>query len=151
MKNKYLSFLVVLLITLMSFSKSSSAYQTECVRIQTDGHIVIKIWDTKAGNSYTLEQSRKDAVHALLFLGISGNNGCTTQEPLLKNAQDIANFQKFEKEFFSKYGRWLLLTDRYAYETSLPEGISEKNCKAYQVTISINGLKHYLKEHKIIK
>lgn len=151
MKNKHLSFLVIILITLMSFSKSSTTYQTECVRIQSDGHIVIKIWDTKAGNSYTLEQSKKDAVHALLFLGISANNGCTTLEPLLKNSQDIANFQKFEKEFFSKDGRWLLLTYRYAYKTSLPEGISEKNWKAYQVTISIKGLKHYLKEHKIIK
>ena len=151
MKNKYLSFLLLALITLMSFSKSSNSYQTECVRIQTDGYIVIKIWDTKAGKSYTLEQSRKDAIRALLFLGISGNNGCTTQEPLLKNALEIANFQKFEKEFFSKDGRWLLITYKYAYETSLPEGISEKNWKAYQVTISINGLKHYLKENKIIK
>jgi hypothetical protein len=135
----------------MSFSKSSTTYQTECVSIQTDGYITIKIWDTKSGKSYTLEQSKKDAIRALLFLGISGNNGCTTQEPILKNAQDIANFQKFENDFFSKDGRWLLLSSRYAYEISLPEGISEKNCKAYQVTISINGLKHYLKEHKIIK
>ena len=78
----------------MSFSKSSITYQTECISIETDGYVVIKIWDTKAGKHYKSEQSRKDAVHALLYSGISGNKGCTTQEPLLKKTADIENFQK---------------------------------------------------------
>ena len=65
MKNKYLSFLVIILVLLMSFTRISTTYQTECVSIQTDGYTSIKIWDTKAGKSYKPEQSRKDAVHAL--------------------------------------------------------------------------------------
>jgi hypothetical protein len=151
MKNKYLSFLVVLLIALMSFNKSSTTYQTECVSIQTDGYTTIKIWDTKAGKSYKPEQSRKDAVHALLFSGISGSKGCTTQEPLLKKSEDIENFQKIEKAFFSKNGKWVLYTRSSSTETTLPEGIGEKNWKGYQVAISKDALKKYLEEQKIIK
>ena len=151
MKNKYLSFLVVVLITLMSYSKNSTTYQTECVSIQTDGYITIKIWDTKAGKTYKPEQSRKDAVHALLFSGISGSKGCTTQEPLLKKSEDIENFQKVEKEFFSKNGKWVLYTRSSSIETTLPEGIGEKNWKVYQVAISRDALKKYLEEQKIIK
>jgi hypothetical protein len=151
MKTKNLSILVILLITLMSFSKSSTAYQTDCVSIQTDGYIVIKIWDTKAGKSYKSEQSRKDAVHALLFSGISGSKGCATQEPLLKKTEDFENFQKIEKEFFSKNGRWVLYTRSSSIETTLPEGIGEKNWKVYQVVVSKGGLKKYLEDQKIIK
>ncbi|WP_396185525.1 hypothetical protein [Flavobacterium sp.] len=135
----------------MSFSKSSTAYQTDCVSIQTDGYIVIKIWDTKAGKSYKSEQSRKDAVHALLFSGISGSKGCATQEPLLKKTEDFENFQKIEKEFFSKNGRWVLYTRSSSIETTLPEGIGEKNWKVYQVVVSKGGLKKYLEDQKIIK
>jgi hypothetical protein len=124
----------------MSFSKSSTAYQTDCVSIQTDGYIVIKIWDTKAGKSYKSEQSRKDAVHALLFSGISGSK-----------AEDFENFQKIEKEFFSKNGRWVLYTRSSSIETTLPEGIGEKNWKVYQVVVSKGGLKKYLEDQKIIK
>ena len=151
MKNKYLSFLVVLLIALMSFNKSSTTYQTKCVSIHTDVYITIKIWDTKAGKSYKPEQSRKDAVHALLFSGISGSKGCTTQEPLLKKTEDIENFQKIEKAFFSKNGKWVLYTRSSSTETTLPEGIGEKNWKVYQVAVSKDALKKYLEDQKIIK
>ena len=135
----------------MSFSKSSTTYQTECFSIQTDGYIIIKIWDTKAGKSYKPEQSRKDAVHALLFSGISGSKVCSTQEPLLKKTEDIENFQKIEKDFFSKNGKWVLYTRSSSTETTLPEGIGEKNWKVYQVAISRDALKKYLEEQKIIK
>lgn len=144
-------FLVILLITLMSFSKSITTYQTECISIKTNGYVVIKIWDAKGGKHYKPEQSRKDAVHALLFSGISGSKGCTTQEPLLKKSEDIENFQKIEKAFFSKNGKWVLYTRSSSTETTLPEGISEKNWKVYQVAISRDALKKYLEEQKIIK
>jgi hypothetical protein len=135
----------------MSFTRTSTTYQTECVSIQSDGYITIKIWNTKAGKSYKPEQSRKDAVHALLFSGISGSKGCTTQEPLLKKSDDIENFQKIEKEFFSKNGKWVLYTRSSSTETTLPDGIGEKNWKVFQVAISRDALKKYLEEQKIIK
>lgn len=151
MKNKNLLFLVISLITLMSFSKSSNTYQTECLSIQTDGYAVMKIWDTKSGKNYKPEQSRKDAVHALLFSGISGSEDCTTQEPLLKKTEDIENFQKIEKEFFSKNGKWMLYTRSSSIETTLPKNIGDKNWKVFQVAISRDELKKYLENKKIIK
>jgi hypothetical protein len=148
---KNISFLVVLLIVLMSFSKTSNTYQTECISIQNDGNIIIKIWDTKAGKYYKPEQSRIDAVHALLYSGVSGSQGCITQEPLLKKKEDIENFEKIEKMFFSKNGEWALYTRSSSNETTLPVGIGKKNWKVYQVAISKDALKKYLEEQKIIK
>lgn len=67
----------------MSFAKIGNDYQTECISLETDGYISIKIWNTKEGKSYKAEQARKDAIHAILFAGIAGSNGCTTQTALL--------------------------------------------------------------------
>ena len=135
----------------MSFSKSSTNYQTECISIETDGYVLIKTWDTKAGKHYKPEQSRKDALHALLYSGISGNKGCTTQEPLLKKTEEKENFQKIEKEFFSRDGRWVSYTRSSSIQTTLPEGIGKKNWIVYQVAISKDELKKYLEEKNIIK
>lgn len=151
MNNKNLSTLVILLITLMSFSKSSTAYQTECISIKTVGYVSIKIWDTKAGKHYKPEQSRKDALHAILYSGISASKECTTQEPLLKKTEDIENFKKIEKEFFGRDGKWVSYTRSSSIQTTLPEGIGEKNWKVYKVAISKDELKKYLEEKNIIK
>ena len=98
--------IIILQIIAYSFSTSQRSYQTECVSLETDGYLTIKIWDTKKGKSYTQEQARKDGIHALLYAGIPGSNGCTTQKPLLSNEEDITKFQKIEVDFFKKNGIW---------------------------------------------
>ena len=100
--------LVLVGITIMSFTSFNNTYQTECVSLETDGYIVVKIWDTKAGKSYKPEQARKDAIHALLYSGIAGSNGCTTQNALLKKTEEFEKFKQIEKEFFGKNGNWVM-------------------------------------------
>ena len=52
--------LAVSSIMLLSFASNKQNYQTECVTIETDGYIIIKIWDTKKGAKYKPEQARKE-------------------------------------------------------------------------------------------
>ncbi len=54
-------------LMLLSFIANNRTYQTECVSIETDGYVTIKIWDTKKGIKYKSEQARKDAIHSILF------------------------------------------------------------------------------------
>nr|WP_315193449.1 hypothetical protein [uncultured Flavobacterium sp.] len=151
MKYKQLSFLVILLITLMSFNKNSNSYQTECISLETDGYISFKIWDTKQGKSYKIEQARKDAIHAVLYAGIAGSNGCSTQTALLDKSEDIDKFKKIENEFFSSKGKWAQYTRSSSIETTLPANLSVKNWKVYQVSVSKDALKKYLEEKSILK
>jgi len=144
-------FLIVLSsLFLFSFSNGRS-FQTECVSLETDGYVTIKIWDTNKGKSYNLQQARKDAVAAILYSGISGTNGCSTQSPILNKAEEQQNFKSIEKKFFSRNGKWIVFTRSSAVETTLPNSLGDKKWKVYQVSVSRNELRKYLEEQKIIK
>lgn len=134
-----------------SFISSNVNYQTECVSIDTDGYIIIKIWDTKKGINYKREQARKDAIHSLLFSGISGINVCATQPPILNKIEEQDNFKSIEKSFFSSNGQWAKFTTSSATETTLPLSLGDKNWKVFEVKVSKNELRKYLVDLKIIK
>ena len=110
MKIAILLFTLTLLSAGITSSKKSNYYQTECVSLETDGYVTIRIWNTKKGLKYKLEQARKDAIHSILFIGIAGGNGCSTQPPLLTSMDDQSSFEKVEKSFFSSKGNWSRFT-----------------------------------------
>ena len=143
--------LILCSLTLLSFSSKNRTYQTQCVTIETDGYIIIKIWDTKKGSHYKAENARKDAVNAILYSGIAGNKGCSTQLPILNKAEEQEEFKSIEKSFFTRNGKWSTYSRSAAAETTLPLRLGEKNWKVYQVSVSINQLRKYLEGKKIIK
>ena len=153
MRKNILQALIIVMSSLMllSFASNNRNYQTECVTIETDGYVTIKIWDTKKGAKYKLEQARKDAIHAILFSGISGGNGCSTQAPILNKSDEQESFKTIEKNFFAKNGKWSMFTRSSATESTLPASLGLKNWKVYQVSISKNELRKYLEDQKIIK
>ena len=152
MKKIHTIYITLLITILSSFGiKNNRNYQTECVTIETDGYLTIKIWDTKKGAKYNSEQARKDAVDAILFSGISGGNGCATQYPILNKTEEQENFKSIEKSFFAKKGKWSMFTRSSATETTIPANLGVKNWKVFQVSISKNELRKYLEEQKIIK
>jgi hypothetical protein len=138
-------------IILLSFTPNNVSYQTECVSLENDGYITIKIWDAKKGNNYKPIQARKDAIHSILYSGISKANSCSTQLPILNKTEEQENFQTIQKNFFEKKGSWASFTRSSVTETTLPTFIGNKNWKVYQVSISKNELRKYLEDQKIIK
>ena len=153
MRKNILQALIIVMssLLLLSFANNNRNYQNECVTIDTDGYLIIKIWDTKKGAKYKPAQARKDAIHAILFSGISGGNGCSTQPPILNKTDEQENFKTIEKSFFAKKGKWSMFTRSAATESTLPANLGIKNWKVYQVSISKNELRKYLEEQKIIK
>ncbi len=148
--------LLILLINLLIYhplfsQKSTLNYQIECVTLETDGYITLKIWDTKKGAKYNIEQARKDAIHAILFSGVSSSSGCVTQPPLLSKTEEKENFNSIQKTFFSKNGKWAILTRSSATGTTLPDNLGGENWKVYQVSVSKSELRKFLEEQKIIK
>ncbi len=131
--------------------KNNINYQTECVTVETDGYIVLKIWDVRKGAKYKPEQARKDAIHAIMYSGISGSGNCITQIPILNTAAELEKFKLIEQDFFSKKGNWTYFTRSSTTETTIPNQLGNKNWKVYQVSISKNELRKYLEDQKIIK
>jgi hypothetical protein len=143
--------IVGICVLLFSFTIKNRNYQTECVTIENDGYVTIKIWDTQKGTKYLPEQARKDAIHAILYSGISSGTGCATQPPILNKTEAQENFKSIEKSFFSKKGKWSMYTRSSTTETTLPNNLGKEIWKVYLVTISKNELRKYLEEQKIIK
>lgn len=151
MKNIILLFFSLTIFLWPTFAQKQFAYQVECISVENSGSVSIKIWNTKKGKRYSQQQARKDVVHAILFSGVPGNNGCVTQKPLLSNPQSNEAFKKIENDFFSKNGEWSKFTREASVSTTLPQQIGNKKWKVYQVSISKDLLRKYLEEHKIIK
>ena len=126
-------------------------YQIECISLETDGYISLKIWNPKSGNSYKSVQAQKDAIHSILYTGIAGTNGCTTQRALLNCSEEIEKFKKIKKEFFNAKGKWILFTRSSEIETTLPTNISDKKWKVYKVSVNKDAIRKYLEENQIIK
>jgi hypothetical protein len=152
MKKIHTIYLTLIVTILSSFGiKNNRTYQTECVTLETDGYVTLKIWDTKRGAKYQPEQARKDAINAILYSGVSSGGGCATQPPILNKSDEQENFKAIEKNFFAKNGKWSMFTRSSATESTLPASLGLKNWKVYQVSISKNELRKYLEDQKIIK
>jgi hypothetical protein len=151
MKKFILLFFSLTILILQSFAQRQFAYQVECISVENSGSVSVKIWNTKKGKKYSQLQARKDAVHAILFSGVPGNNGCITQKPILSTPESIEAFKKIENDFFSKNGEWSKFTREASISTTLPQQIEDKKWKVYQVSISKDLLRKYLEEQKIIK
>lgn len=147
--SKIIASLCVLTFFFLSFTFSS--YQVECISTSSEGTVVMKIWDAQKGKKYNLEQAQKDAIHSVLFSGVSSTNGCIPLKPLLSKQEEISNFQKIEKDFFSTSGSWAKFVRTSTTETTVPEKIGKKNWTVYQISITRDLLRNNLIELKIIK
>jgi hypothetical protein len=145
------SIVVLLILFSCSFITNARNYQIECVSVQSEGYVTVKIWDLKKGKSYTYQQAQKDAVKSILKSGIPGINRCSMQPPLLSNSEEQKKFKKIEKKFFSNNGKWMDFTRSSTSVTSLPEIVGEKRWAVYQVSVSREALRKYLVEQNIIQ
>jgi len=102
-----------------------------------------------------LNQAKRNAVHAVLFKGVSGNNlGCTSKSPLVVDKTYNDNFDYFEDFFYN--------TSQYNKYVTAPSGVAElsetfkvKSKKNYRVTyimsIDVDQLRKKLEFDNIIK
>jgi hypothetical protein len=151
---KNMSKIIVIVLSsfmLLSFTSNKNSYQIQCINLDTDGYVILKIWNTQKGTKYIVEQAYKDAIDAILFSGLASEKGCTSQPPILNEQTEKEKFKIIQKQFFSKNGKWSTFAKSAKTETTLPTNLGIKNWKVYQVAISKNELRKYLEEEKIIK
>jgi len=98
-----------------------------------------------------LNQAKKNAIHAVLFKGIAGNNlGCTAKEPLIENGVYNDNFEYFEDFFYN--------TRQYNQFSTSPSGSAESSEKlkrkmnrvTFIISVNVDELRKKLEYDKII-
>lgn len=142
------SLLLVLLalstLTLSAKKKSTEQFQydIECAANGIHGTYVVRVWTySKKAKSVTLEQSKRDAVHGVIFKGFAGVNGCQSQRPLIRQAGAETENADYFKMFFKDGGEYM----KYAATT---QGTQEvvKVGKMYKVGIVVTIAKDDLRK-----
>jgi len=142
---------ITLGILFISFTNPSKfSYRAECSSLDSDGNITLKIWDTKKGKRFKTHQASINAVHCILYSGISGN-GCGNQNPLLNNEETIEKFEKENPDFFQKSGDYTKYIRSGAVVTAIPSIIGDKSWKVYEVIVNKKQLEKYLTDKQIKK
>ncbi len=140
--------LIFMTMSIISCNAQKELYNIECISIENQGYVKLKVLDYKNSSKFNVENACKDAIKAILYSGYSSIN-CQTQKPILKEVADIENFKKIEKKFFSKNGIWKnYIRNSIDSNNSKPAGKKDND---YYIMVNKDGLKKYLEEQKIIK
>jgi hypothetical protein len=83
-------------------------YEIECAGIGVQGTYLIKVWSYSKNPDIAIEQSKKNAVHGIIFKGFNGGKqGCISQKPLARKINLENEKKSFFKNFFSDGGDYL--------------------------------------------
>ena len=131
-------------------------YEVQCAGIGENGYYLIKIFTYSKKKNLPMEQAKKNAVHAILFKGFSGNDAvkCDTQNPICTNPNIEFEKREFFDTFFADGGAYM----KYVTESS--DGNIEaddrmKVGKEYKtgvlVTVSKDALRKYMEGAGILR
>lgn len=134
-------------------------YEIICEGVGTNGDFLIKVFSFSDKRNLDIEIAKKNAVHGLIFKGItSTNRSCVTQPALVTDPNVQEQNKAYFNEFFSpggKYGKFVTLTtggaiganDRFVVK------IGRKRYHKIGIMLSINknALRKELEEAGIIK
>jgi hypothetical protein len=139
---------LIFLSFLTSCNAQKELYSIECISVENEGFVKLKLLNYVKPTKFKVEEASKDAIKALLYSGYSSTN-CPTQKPLLKETTDIDNFKKIEKDFFSKNGKWKTFVRNSLDIDNIKT--EKKTIKEFVIMVNKDQLRKYLEEQKIIK
>jgi len=93
-------------------------YDISCAGVGAQGTYLVKVWSycKKSQPQVATEQSRKNAVHGIIFKGFSGaTQGCPAQRALASDPTIAQQHSDFFRKFFSDggdYMKYVLSTER---------------------------------------
>ena len=147
--------LLVLLLFVLSpkvgLSQNTKNFNIECASLSNQGAVSIIISKNRARANYSPSRAIKDAITAVLMIGLPGSSTCITQAPLLKTVTEQDEFNTLSKDFFSSKGDWSrfgLVVERR--DNVSPEGQVEKK-REYVISVKKDDLRKYLVENKILQ
>ena len=128
-------------------------YESECFESGGAGSsYLIQVTSYVGDVRLALNQAKKNAIHAVLFKGVAGNDiGCTAKEPLIKNGVYNDNFEYLEDFFYNtrQYNQFATLPSGSAEST---EKLKRKMYKAtYAISVNVDDLRKKLEYDKIIE
>lgn len=127
-------------------------YEIEPVTTGVQGSVVLKVWSFSKKTNIAAEQSKKNAVHGVIFKGFPTKDRVTGRKPLVTNpAEHEAFFEKFFADG-GEYMRFVALTNSGDVGGGDVMKVSKKEYKVgVTVTISYNDLRKYLEDQGVVR
>jgi hypothetical protein len=75
--------------------------EIECMGVELDGSVTLKTWGKGRNREDALEQARKNAVNAVLFLGIRNGKSDCDSRPIL----NAPNIREIKADYFNSFFR----------------------------------------------
>ena len=139
---------LISLFLIISCKAKKELYNIECVSIENEGYVKLKMGNYVKPTEFNIESACKDAIKAVLYSGYSSTN-CQTQKPILRESSDIENFKKIEGNFFSTDGKWkTFIRNSLDVDNIKTEKVTMKE---FEIMVNKDQLRKYLEEQKIIK
>ena len=82
-------------------------YEIEAVQTGTQGSYLIKVWSYSKKPDVATEQSKKNAVHGIIFQGFTGTATVPGQKPLTNNPNLEQEKEDYFKPFFADGGKYM--------------------------------------------
>lgn len=127
--------------------KNSYRYDVEYVKSAGTGMSLVRVWSYTNKAKEDVYLSRRNAVHAVIFKGYSGNGA--TKPALSRNPDAEATFSDFFNAFFQKGGEF----ERFV--TGVSDREVHKYGKEYKigenVTVNTDALRKYLEQKGVVR
>lgn len=133
---------------------SSWRYEVQCEGEGVQNTYVLKVWSYSKSPVVAAEQSKKNAIHAVIFQGISGTK-CISKPPLFNLSTPNSDQEKFFNDLFTDGGDYMKFIVNSS-DSSFGQGdvlkLSKREFKV-GVTLSVNYslLRKHLENSGIIK
>ena len=121
-------------------------YEIECMGNGAAGTYLIKVWSYSKKATVAKEQSKKNAVHGVIFKGFAGGGqGCVSQKALATDPAIEQQKAEFFESFFADGGKYM----KYVSESSDGAVAAEdvmKVGKEYKVGVVVTVMKDALRK-----
>lgn len=117
-------------------------YEVECLGTGTQGTQLLKVWGYGKTPEDAVIQAKRNAVHAIMFKGITTGQGCI-KRPLITDAGAEEAHADYFKAFFEPAGKYL------NFVSLSGEGVQDRikvDKKTYKVAINVSVMHTALRQ-----
>jgi len=121
-------------------------YEIECLGTGVEGTYLIKVWTYSKKPKVAIEQSKKNAVHGVIFKGFAGGGrGCISQKPLASSPEVEDEHSEFFDKFFADGGDYMKYVS-LSNDGSIDSEDRLKVGKEYKIGVVVSVMKDQLRK-----
>lgn len=129
-------------------------YEIEAENTATQGNYLVKVWTYARKVEDAERQTKKNAVHGVLFKGFPNKSRIKGQKPIVSDPTTVNRHKTFFDDFFKdggEYARYVSLVHSGSVKPGDIVKIGKEYKVGYVVSVQSSELRKYLEENSIIR